>query len=75
MEIRQLREQDTPDLLNVIDDAFADYMEPFQLNTEQLQFKMMSENIILEWSVGAFVGEHFNGNHSHNILFLSNAAF
>lgn len=51
VQIRKLTEQDFPDLLNVINAAFADYIVPYQLNTEQLQFKMASENILLEWSV------------------------
>lgn len=54
MQIRRLTEQDIPDLLNAINDAFADYIVPFQLNTLQLQFKMASENILPEWSVGVF---------------------
>lgn len=33
MQIRRLTEQDIPDLLNAINDAFADYIVPFQLNT------------------------------------------
>ncbi|MFA4870101.1 MAG: GNAT family N-acetyltransferase [Pedobacter sp.] len=54
MQIRQLTEQDNPDLLNAINSAFADYIVPFQLNVAQLQFKMMSENILPEWSLGIF---------------------
>lgn len=57
MQIRKLTQQDIPDLLNVINGAFADYIVPYQLNTEQLQFKMASENILLEWSVGVFEAE------------------
>ena len=54
MQIRQLAKQDTNDLLKAIDGAFADYIVPFQLNDEQLQFKIESENILLEWSIGVF---------------------
>ena len=54
MQIRQLTKQDIPDLLNAINGAFADYIVPFQLNAEQLQFKMLSENIVPEWSIGVF---------------------
>ena len=57
MQIRKLTQQDIPDLLNVINGAFADYIVPYQLNTEQLKFKMASENILLEWSVGVFEAE------------------
>lgn len=57
MQIRQLTKQDIPDLLNAINGAFADYIVPFQLNAEQLQFKMQSENIVPEWSIGVFEAE------------------
>lgn len=54
MQIRQLTEQDIPDLLKTINGSFADYIVPFQLNAEQLQFKMQSETIVPEWSIGVF---------------------
>ena len=57
MQIRKLKEHDLSDLLDVINGAFADYIVPFQLNAEQLQFKIASENILLEWSVGVFEAE------------------
>lgn len=56
MEIRSLRQEDTEDLLNAVNGAFADYIVPFQLNMEQLQFKMSSEDILPEWSAGVFDG-------------------
>ncbi len=54
MHIRQLTTQDSPNLLNAINGAFADYIEPFQLNAAQLEFKMASEDIVPEWSVGIY---------------------
>lgn len=54
MQIRQLTEQDIPDLLKAINGSFADYIVPFQLNAEQLQLKMQSETIVPEWSIGVF---------------------
>lgn len=54
MHLRQLTTQDIPNLLNAINGAFADYIEPFQLNAAQLEFKMASENILLEWCVGVY---------------------
>lgn len=56
MEIRSLTREDTEDLLNAVNGAFADYIVPFQLNMEQLQFKMSSEDILPEWSAGVFDG-------------------
>ncbi|MEE1943742.1 GNAT family N-acetyltransferase [Pedobacter sp. KR3-3] len=57
MELRKLSIQDIKALLIAINNAFADYIVPFQLNEEQLQFKIASEDIRLEWSVGVFEAE------------------
>ena len=46
MELRRLTREDVPDLLSTINGAFADYIVPFQLNAEQLQFKMTTEDIL-----------------------------
>lgn len=54
MQIRRLTNQDIPDLLLAINGAFADYIVPFQLNREQLDFKMTSEDIQMDYSVGVF---------------------
>lgn len=67
MQLRRLTEQDTPDLLNTLNGAFADYIVPFQLNAEQLQFKMTSENIIPEWSVGVFEAERLIAFIMHGV--------
>ncbi|MBL7711516.1 MAG: GNAT family N-acetyltransferase [Chitinophagaceae bacterium] len=54
MQIRRLSIPDTSALLAAINGAFADYIVPFQLTAAQLNFKMMSESIRPEWSVGVF---------------------
>lgn len=54
MEIRRLIQEDTGDLLNAVNGAFADYIVPFQLDAEQLQFKMTSEDVLPAFSVGVF---------------------
>lgn len=54
MELRRLSGEDIPDLLSTINGAFADYIVPFQLNAEQLQFKMTTEDILPEYSTGVF---------------------
>lgn len=54
MELRRLTRDDIPDLLSTINGAFADYIVPFQLNAEQLQFKMTTEDILPEYSIGIF---------------------
>lgn len=54
MELRRLTREDIPELLSTINGAFADYIVPFQLNAEQLAFKMKTEDILPEYSTGAF---------------------
>lgn len=54
MQIRKLAKLDINELLHAINGAFADYIVPFELDTAQLQFKIDSESIRLDWSVGVF---------------------
>lgn len=54
MELRRLTNKDRAELLVTLNGAFADYIVPFQLEAEQLHFKISSENILPEYSVGAF---------------------
>lgn len=54
MELRTLTPKDTAELLSTVNGAFADYIVPFQLNAEQLAFKMSTEDIVPEYSTGAF---------------------
>ena len=67
MLIRHLTEKDTPDLLNTLNHAFADYIVPFQLNAEQLQFKIRSENIVFHWSTGVFDSERLVAFIMHGV--------
>lgn len=53
--LRQLTNNDFIELLDAINHSFADYIEPFKLNEEQLKFKIISEDIVLHWSVGVFL--------------------
>lgn len=54
MQIRRLTTEDIPALLESVNGAFADYIVPFQLNAEQLEFKIRSEDILMDYSVGVF---------------------
>lgn len=54
MEIRRLTHNDVAALLDAVNGAFADYIVPFQLDAEQLQFKMTSEDVLPAFSVGVF---------------------
>lgn len=53
--IRRLTDDDFDDLLNAVNSSFADYIVPFNLNKEQLKFKILSEDIVMQWSVGVFL--------------------
>jgi len=54
MKIRQLTQSDTAELLQTINEAFKDYIVPFQLDIEQLRQKIRTEDIQLTWSVAVF---------------------
>lgn len=54
MDLRRLTDKDRADLLVTFNDAFADYIIPFKLDEEQLLFKISAEDILPEYSVGAF---------------------
>ncbi|WP_286862462.1 MULTISPECIES: GNAT family N-acetyltransferase [Sphingobacterium] len=53
--LRRLTDDDFDDLLNAVNTSFADYIVPFKLNEEQLKFKILSEDIVMQWSVGVFL--------------------
>lgn len=73
MQIRKLTNQDSSNLLNTINDAFADYIVPFHLNSEQLEFKIVSENIHLEWSIGVFEADKLIAFIMHGVRTLNNS--
>ena len=52
--LRTLENISTEKLLEVFNLSFSDYIVPFSLTKEQLEDKIQSDNIILEFSVGAF---------------------
>lgn len=53
--LRRLADDDFDDLLNAVNISFADYIVPFKLNEEQLKFKILSEDIVMQWSVGVYL--------------------
>ena len=67
MQIRTLTAQYTDDLLKAINNAFADYIVPYQLNIEQLMAKVVSENIQLELSLGVFEEENLIAFMMHGV--------
>lgn len=67
MHIRRLTQQDKTSLLKTFNDAFVDYIVPFKLNEEQLEFKITQENIQLEWSIGVFEEENLVAFIMHGV--------
>ncbi|MGK6344019.1 GNAT family N-acetyltransferase [Chryseobacterium sp. DT-3] len=54
MEIRNLNNITTDELLSVFNKSFSDYIVPFHLSLEQLELKITADKIDLNLSVGAF---------------------
>ena len=54
MTVKTLADIDIPQMAEAINQSFADYIVPFQLNAEQLQYKIIQEDVDLDLSVGVF---------------------
>ncbi|WP_268846423.1 GNAT family N-acetyltransferase [Flavobacterium aestivum] len=54
MEIKSLQDTEIDELVTVFNQSFSDYIVPFKITKEQLKDKIKSDNIKLEYSVGAF---------------------
>lgn len=54
MEIITLENVEIDKIVNVLNLSFSDYMVPMHLNAEQLQLKILAENIQLDLSIGVF---------------------
>lgn len=54
MTVKTLANIDIPQMAEAINQSFADYIVPFQLNAEQLQYKIIQEDVDLDLSVGVF---------------------
>lgn len=57
MEIRNLNNVSTSEILNAFNESFSDYFVPLKLTAEQLTAKMRADKIDLSLSVGAFDNE------------------
>jgi len=70
MEFRKLTNISVPDIINAFNEAFSDYFIKLQLNEETMAAKMKSENIFLNYSVGAFENERLAGFilHGYDIV-------
>ena len=54
MDIKTLYNINTNELVEAFNQSFSDYIVPLKITKEQLENKIKSENIKLEYSVGAF---------------------
>lgn len=54
MTVKTLADIDIPQMAKAISQSFADYIVPFQLNAEQLQYKIIQEDVDLDLSIGVF---------------------
>ena len=54
MEIATLENCTIADIADVLNASFSDYIVPLHLNIEQLEYKIVTENIHLDLSVGVF---------------------
>ncbi|WP_223560307.1 GNAT family N-acetyltransferase [Chryseobacterium lathyri] len=54
MEIRNLKNIATDELLSVFNRSFSDYIVPFHLSLEQLELKIIADKIDMNLSVGTF---------------------
>ncbi|WP_106914553.1 GNAT family N-acetyltransferase [Chryseobacterium aurantiacum] len=61
MEFKTLKNLDVEELLSVFNLSFSDYVVPFHLTRELLNFKIATEKIDLSLSVGAFENEKLIG--------------
>ncbi|WP_316820367.1 GNAT family N-acetyltransferase [Pedobacter gandavensis] len=67
MEIKSLENIDLEQLVKVINLSFSDYIVPFQLTLEKLQFKILTEDVKLNLSVGVFDGDRMVGVMLHGL--------
>jgi ribosomal protein S18 acetylase RimI-like enzyme len=61
MEIKSLQNTEIDQLVTIFNQSFSDYIIPFKITKEQLKDKIISDNIKLEFSVGAFENNQLIG--------------
>lgn len=67
MDIRKLDTVSLDEILVTFNSAFADYIVPFKLDKDQLLFKIKSESINLNWSLGEFHNDNLIGVILHGL--------
>jgi len=61
MKITTLEHVTIEEILSVFNEAFSDYVIPFKMTIEQLNSKIKSENIQLQYSLGTYVNDKLVG--------------
>lgn len=67
MTVKTLADIDIPQIAAAINKSFSDYIVPFQLNAEQLQYKIIQEDVNLDLSVGVFDSDVLAGLMLHGL--------
>lgn len=67
MTVETLADIDIPQIAAAINQSFSDYIVPFQLNAEQLHYKIVQEDVNLDLSVGVFDGDALVGLMLHGL--------
>lgn len=67
MTVKTLADIDIPQMAEAINQSFSDYIVPFQLNAEQLQYKIIQEDVDLDLSVGVFDSDALVGIMLHGL--------
>ncbi len=67
MTVKTLVDIDVPQIAVAINQSFSDYIVPFQLNAEQLQYKIIQEDVNLDLSVGVFDNDALVGLMLHGL--------
>jgi ribosomal protein S18 acetylase RimI-like enzyme len=71
MEIKSLKNTEINELVTVFNQSFSDYIVPLKITKEQLENKIKSDNIKLEFSVGAFENNRLIGFILHGFNFVN----
>ncbi len=71
MEIKSLKNTEINELVTVFNESFSDYIVPFKITKEQLENKIKSDNIKLEFSIGAFENNKLIGFILHGFNFIN----
>ncbi|SEW29940.1 GNAT family N-acetyltransferase [Chitinophaga arvensicola] len=66
-DFRTLQQVTTPDLCNTFNAAFSDYIVPLHLTPSILEQKMQGENLLRDYSIGAFAGQQLGGFILHAV--------